>query len=517
MLKHEVLDSSDIISKIINSLMNQMRLNRIDIYDKHKSALNLYPSIFKKYIDELSQSTCDFVYIFCDDNEEFNKVINWIKERSNLNCVLYLRSINLDENANDILGNGASLKYYEDEYGRVYLLGNILKGPQKNIKVPSDFKVLSITHVYNEIDVIDKLCEYLLNQDIDIYFLDNWSTDGTYERLCELKRTYPNIVTVERFPSTGRTDSYEWYKQLERTEEISKELNYQWYLHYDADEMRIAPWEHITLKQAIYHVDRCGYNQIGMYTIAYKLTDCREDNIFMSDTYFEFGTKNTYYAIKMWKKSPYIDLKETGGHLAEVKEPRCFPLFFLNRHYPFRTVEQAQKKVFRDRKPRFQKERKEKGWHGHYDKMNTYEDFISNKDELFLWNDNSIYDFYIPFFCNCGIKVSDSVNRYTNKVSGFDKEKSNIIIFGAGVCGKCSFLKYAYKNKVVAWVDNNYKNMDYIFGMQIQSPMKITDYQFEYVLIAIKDGNYINEVVDELLKLGVEKGKIVLLRWENGG
>ena len=360
MSKLEVFDRLDIISKVINNLMNQLRLSQIDIYDKYGTVLNLYPYIFKNYISDLFQAKSNIVYILCDGSEEWAEVKRWVEERKDVNCVLYLRNINFDESINNILGKGASLKYYGDENGRVYLLGKILEGPKHTETVPVNFKVLSITHVYNEIDVIDKLCEYLFNQDIDIYFFDNWSIDGTYEKLCEMKCIYKNIVGVERFPSTGRTDNFECYKQLKRTEEISKELNYQWYLHYDADEMRISPWENVTLKQAIYHIDKCGYNQIGMYTIAYKLTNYKKCNIFMSDAYFEFGTKSTYYAIKMWKKDTSIELKESGGHVASVKNPRCYPLLFLNRHYPFRSVEQAKKKVFKDRKPRFQKEKKKR-------------------------------------------------------------------------------------------------------------------------------------------------------------
>ena len=48
-------------------------------------------------------------------------------------------------------------------------------------KQPDEFKVLAIIHCFNEVDIIAQTLEYLFSQQIDVYVMDNWSDDGTYE------------------------------------------------------------------------------------------------------------------------------------------------------------------------------------------------------------------------------------------------------------------------------------------------------------------------------------------------
>ena len=36
-------------------------------------------------------------------------------------------------------------------------------------------------HAYNEEDIVIPVLKHLIDQGIEIYFVDNWSTDKTYE------------------------------------------------------------------------------------------------------------------------------------------------------------------------------------------------------------------------------------------------------------------------------------------------------------------------------------------------
>lgn len=64
---------------------------------------------------------------------------------------------------------------------------------------------------------------------------------------------------------------------------------------------------------------------------------------------------------------------------------RVFPLNFVLRHYSLRNPEQARRKVLQERIPRFTEERRERGWHVHYDALVTDHPFIWPPDELNTW------------------------------------------------------------------------------------------------------------------------------------
>ena len=54
---------------------------------------------------------------------------------------------------------------------------------------------------------------------------------------------YPDKVKIDRFPASGKKDYFDLYHQMAWTEELAKTLNYEWFIHYDADEIRVAPWK----------------------------------------------------------------------------------------------------------------------------------------------------------------------------------------------------------------------------------------------------------------------------------
>jgi len=374
--------------------------------------------------------------------------------------------------------------------------------------VPDDFKVLAIIHTYNESDVIDMLLQYLLDQGLDVYVVDNWSTDGTYEKIQCYSESVPKRVFLERFPEGGRTEYYEWYHQLQRTEEISRKLSYQWYIHYDADEMRVSPWINVSLRDAIYYIDSLGYNLIENTVIDFKLTDDKAENLFMKDGYYDFGHKETHFLqTKTWKKSDSLQLKESGGHVAVVPEPKIFPLKILNRHYPLRSMEQAERKIFRDRKPRFEKEKRSRGWHGHYDSIHNKMELISELSGLLKWDNKSFYDYYIPLFLGCGIRIDEG--KVPFEVCIPEIENHDIIIYGAGNVGKAIYRKYCAACNIVAWADKNYQILPDIYCEKICPPESLKEKKYDYIVIAIQEKAVAKSAKETLEKMGMDKGKVV--------
>lgn len=303
-----------------------------------------------------------------------------------------------DMNINPIIGY---TNYDTPEIRKVImLLGE--KFEYKHVK--KDMKILAIIHTYNEEDVIEKTLEYLITQGVDIYVLDNWSTDNTYEKIKNVQEKYNERITISRFPENKpEENSYNWTSQLHKTEEISKELDYDWYIHYDADEIRVAPYKGITLSEFITFVDSMGYNAINTTVLDFRMTE-ENDDIFAQNSYFEIGRKPTHFMqIKTWKKCNDIELASTGGHLARFENQKVYPLKIINKHYPLRNMKQAQKKIYKDRLPRFEKEKKEKGWHCHYDKIAKDKDFIYDKENLNKYEDNILEKYTLELISGIGI------------------------------------------------------------------------------------------------------------------
>lgn len=96
--------------------------------------------------------------------------------------------------------------------------------------------------------------------------------------------------------------------------------------------------------------------------------------------------------------------------------------------------------------------------------------------------------------------------RYPNIQKLLDKR---IIIFGAGKVGRDYYSQISRYNRcrIVAWVDNNYKNFSYDF-CEIQEVDTILKVDYDYILIAVMMENMAKTIKKELENKGVEHDKI---------
>lgn len=88
--------------------------------------------------------------------------------------------------------------------------------------------------------------------------------------------------------------------------------------------------------------------------------------------------------------------------------------------------------------------------------------------------------------------------------------KSKVVLYGAGVLGK----EYVEQNleyhfcDIVLWADKNYANTSYS-TCSIESPERIKDYKFDYIIIAIDNYYTALDVIKSLLKMGIPQTKII--------
>jgi hypothetical protein len=256
----------------------------------------------------------------------------------------------------------------------------------------ADFRVVAIISAFNEADVISPVIGHLVENGIDVYLIDNRSTDGTAAAAKPWLRK--GLLGIEQFPAEAPAGDgpppFDWEAILRRKEELAKELSADWFIHHDADEFREAPWPGMKLRDAIQWVDRLGYNCIDFRVLNFPPlesgfppgADPREHF-----THWEDPVVHDTIQRKCWKaqKTP-VSLAASGGHEAQFPGRRVFPIRFLMRHYPIRSQEHGLRKVFDERKKRFVDKERAKGWHVQYDS-------IENENHSFLGDPANLHPY----------------------------------------------------------------------------------------------------------------------------
>jgi glycosyltransferase involved in cell wall biosynthesis len=248
---------------------------------------------------------------------------------------------------------------------------------------------------YNEADIIVRSIEKLLAQRIEVYLIDNWSDDGSYEVIAE--QLGSKLIGLERFPKTGPAEHFDLHSLLLRKEELAKTLQADWFINCDADEVRSSPWPGVSLRDAIYFVDRKGFNAIDHTIAEFHPVDIGfQQGVDFEDYFkwFSFASHGTQ--IKTWKNTGQpVLLAASGGHNVWF-EGRCiYPYKFLVKHYPIRSQEHGVRKVFRERRSRYHPAEKAIGWHSHYDNIHENYNFLKSTAALIRFDVNHFYGNYL--------------------------------------------------------------------------------------------------------------------------
>ena len=235
------------------------------------------------------------------------------------------------------------------------------------------FRAIAIIAAYNEADIISPVIGHLVENGVDVYLIDNHSTDDT---VMEASRWLAKgLIEIEKFPKVRPDEGnhlFDWTALLRRKEELAEELEADWFLHHDADEVREAPWPGVSLRDAIRWVDRLGYNCIGFRVFHFPPTDDAFEPGSDPRTHFSYWKEPEDFdrsQLKCWKAGRPVSLVPSGGHEAAFPNRNVFPIPFLMRHYPIRSQEQGRRKVFEERKGRFVARERERDWHIQYDAM----------------------------------------------------------------------------------------------------------------------------------------------------
>jgi glycosyltransferase involved in cell wall biosynthesis len=268
-------------------------------------------------------------------------------------------------------------------------------------KAPQGYRVVAIMAMYNEEDIVVPSIEALIDQGVEVYLLDNWSTDRTAQRAEQFLDR--GVIAIEKFPSDGPSDTFPYIAILGRKAELSRKLEGDWFLHMDVDEVRRSPWPGTSLKDALYYVDRQGFNAVDHTVLKFLPIDNDYEDGTSFERYFDFFrfVFQQDFQIKMWKN----DGKPVAlghGHRASFAGRRVYPYNFIYNHYPVRSQQHGERKIFSERKPRMDAEELAAGWHRHYDRIVPEQNFVEDPAELTRFDDAYYEEFLVERLAGIG-------------------------------------------------------------------------------------------------------------------
>jgi glycosyltransferase involved in cell wall biosynthesis len=197
----------------------------------------------------------------------------------------------------------------------------------------NELRIVALLAIRNEEVFIERCLEHLFQNGIYTYIIDNESTD----RSISIAKKFLNrgVIDIETIAYNG---VFDLRGQLERKQQLAQEIEADWFIHHDADEIRYAPSSFATLHDGILHADRKGYNAINFDEFVFMPTSKNQsfegkDYVSEMHYYYYFGPK-TLRRINAWKNtSNKIDLVSSGGHAIHFEGIKIFPENFILRHY----------------------------------------------------------------------------------------------------------------------------------------------------------------------------------------
>ena len=194
------------------------------------------------------------------------------------------------------------------------------------------FKVTALLAVRNGQMYLARCLEHLVSQGVEVFVIDNDSTDNSLE--IALNFLGRGVVRIDRLPYEGYFDLT---KILLYKEQLATEIDSDWFMHCDVDEIHQAPKPYATLLEGIRDADAQGCNTINFDEFAFMPANQDED--FTGRDYvaemrsYYFFEPQPPHLMRAWKKLPRIDLHTNAGHIILTTDCKVFAAPFILRHY----------------------------------------------------------------------------------------------------------------------------------------------------------------------------------------
>lgn len=242
-------------------------------------------------------------------------------------------------------------------------------------------RVVALLTVRNEAAYLERCLRHLREQGVDAYIMDNESEDETPD----IARRWlgKGVIGIETLPYPGYFDLH---GQLARKTGLARELDADWFIHHDADEIRQSRVSGETLRGAIARLDAEGWNAIEFDEFVFVPTGAEGERPAAD---FVAEIRHAYYfmprpgyRINAWKNTgEAINLIATAGHEVRFVGRRLAPERLILRHYPFLSRAHLMDKYTRQRIYNAH-ETEVLGWHGRRARFRAEDMRMPGADEL---------------------------------------------------------------------------------------------------------------------------------------
>ena len=248
-------------------------------------------------------------------------------------------------------------------------------------RAPEGFKVVSIFPVRNEEDVIEATIGKLIKEGVEVFILDNWSDDGTWEILQGID--HPNLH-IERWPEAGPDEYFSLEGALRKIEDMALEHPDAWILGQGSDEVLVPPWPGVSLRDALCRVEKEGYNFIEVLLHNFEPTDDDFVRGMDPEEHFDsFFIEKERPHRRIWRqpKGEKVKIADNASHNINFNGRKIYPTKWIMKHYRLRSQRHGEQKMA-DRRKRYKPEELKKGWHVHYNHIKEGHNFIKDPKKL---------------------------------------------------------------------------------------------------------------------------------------
>lgn len=194
-------------------------------------------------------------------------------------------------------------------------------------------KVVALISVRDEMLYLEQCLKHLFSQGIQVCLIDNDSSDGSREFAEGLLGR--GIVRIETLSYQGHFDLAVVLRMKER---LAREIDADWFIHHDADEIREAPVGWGTLSEALLRVDQEGFNAVNFDEFVFvpaEGEDHEKDDYVRTMRHYYFFEPKPLHRLNAWKRThSVVDLESSGGHRVRFDGLKVYPQPFVLRHYP---------------------------------------------------------------------------------------------------------------------------------------------------------------------------------------
>ncbi|MFA5950049.1 MAG: glycosyltransferase family 2 protein [Hyphomicrobium sp.] len=224
-------------------------------------------------------------------------------------------------------------------------------------------RIVALLAVRNEQPYMERCLRHLHEQGIETCVIDNESTDAT-RSIAESFRD-KGVFHIETFRYQGY---YDWVGLLARKQELAAQIEADWFIHHDADEIRESPEMGQTLAEGIHAADADGFNAVNFDEFVFLPADADSSfegrDYYAEMEYYYHFEPAPYHRVNAWKRAESkVDLVTSGGHSATFEGRLISTKPFVLRHYIMLSRNHGVRKYVKER-TYAEDEVRQRGWHG---------------------------------------------------------------------------------------------------------------------------------------------------------